>query len=216
VASDPVSAFGGVVAFNETVEAETAAAMGEVFTEVVVAPGFDLAALEAFGSKANLRVVQAWPVDVARLEVRHVAGGALVQEPDAVMDTREEMKVVSSREPSAEEWDDLLFAWTVAGVVKSNAIVLASDRATVGVGAGQMSRVDSVGIACRKAGGRAQGSVMASDAFFPFRDGVDRAAEAGVRAVIHPGGSVRDQEVIDAAEEHGMAMVLTGRRHFRH
>jgi phosphoribosylaminoimidazolecarboxamide formyltransferase/IMP cyclohydrolase len=126
------------------------------------------------------------------------------------------MKVVSKREPTDEEWADLLFAWTVAARVKSNAIVFASGRATVGVGAGQMSRVDSVEIASRKAGERSRGAVMASDAFFPFRDGIDKAAEAGIAAVIQPGGSVRDEEVVSAADEHGMAMVLTGRRHFRH
>jgi phosphoribosylaminoimidazolecarboxamide formyltransferase / IMP cyclohydrolase len=126
------------------------------------------------------------------------------------------MRVATSRQPTDDQWDDLLFAWTVAARVKSNAIVLASGRATVGVGAGQMSRVDAVDIAARKAGDRARGSVLASDAFFPFRDGVDRAAEAGVTAIIQPGGSVRDDAVVAAAEEHGLAMVLTGRRHFRH
>ena len=126
------------------------------------------------------------------------------------------MKVVSSREPSTEEWRDLVFAWTVAARVKSNAIVFAKDRATVGVGAGQMSRVDSVEIAAKKAGERAAEAVMASDAFFPFRDGIDAAAAAGITAVIHPGGSVRDDEILQAVEQHGMAMVLTGRRHFRH
>jgi phosphoribosylaminoimidazolecarboxamide formyltransferase/IMP cyclohydrolase len=151
------------------------------------------------------------------LELRLIGGGGgLIQDSDVVTETREEMKVVSKREPSEEEWADLLFAWIVAARVKSNAIVFASGQATVGVGAGQMSRVDSVDIASRKAGERARGAVMASDAFFPFRDGIDRAAEAGIAAVIQPGGSVRDDEIVAAADEHGMAMVFTGRRHFRH
>jgi phosphoribosylaminoimidazolecarboxamide formyltransferase / IMP cyclohydrolase len=216
LASDPTSAFGGVVAFNREVSAGAAAAMAEVFTEVVVAPGFSEEALGAFGGRANLRVVRAPLPSDGALELRPIEGGALVQDADAVTEGREGMEVVTRRQPDDEEWEDLLFAWTVAARVKSNAIVLARDRATVGVGAGQMSRVDSVEIARRKAGDRAGGSVMASDAFFPFRDGIDAAAETGVRAVIQPGGSVRDAEVIEAADEHGMAMVTTGRRHFRH
>jgi phosphoribosylaminoimidazolecarboxamide formyltransferase/IMP cyclohydrolase len=216
LASDPVSAFGGVVAFNVEVDEEAAGAMGDVFTEVVVAPGFSDGARAAFGKRENLRVVAAPPPGPRGLEVRTIEGGALVQDADQATEGREEMKVVTSREPTDEEWADLLFAWTVAAGATSNAIVLARGRATVGVGAGQMSRVDSVGIAARKAGDRSRGSAMASDAFFPFRDGIDRAAEAGVVAVIQPGGSVRDEEVVAAAEDHGMAMVFTGRRHFRH
>jgi phosphoribosylaminoimidazolecarboxamide formyltransferase/IMP cyclohydrolase len=216
LASDPVSAFGGVVGFNEEVDEETARAVAEVFTEVIVAPRFSDGALGVFKEKGNLRVLRAPLPGPTGPEVRPIDGGALLQDADAVTETRDEMKVVGRREPTDAEWADLVFAWTVAARVKSNAIVLASGRATVGVGAGQMSRVDSVDIACRKAGDRARGSVMASDAFFPFRDGVDRAAESGVRAVIQPGGSVRDDEVVAAADEHGMAMILTGRRHFRH
>ena len=216
LASDPVSAFGGVVAFNREVDEGAAAAMAEVFTEVVVAPSFSEEALQAFGARRNLRVVEAPAPVAAGLEIRPIEGGALVQEADAVTESRTEMKVASRREPQPEEWDDLLFAWRVAARVKSNAIVLASGGATVGLGAGQMSRVDAVDIASRKAGDRARGSVMASDAFFPFRDGIDVAAGAGVRAVIQPGGSVRDEEIVAAADEHGMAMVHTGRRHFRH
>ena len=215
-ASDEVSAFGGVVAFNREVDRDAAEAMAEVFTEVVVAPGFDEGALEAFGGRENLRVIRASLPPGTGLEVRPIDGGALVEEADRVTETRDEMTVATSREPTDDQWDDLLFAWTVAARVKSNAIVLASGRATVGVGAGQMSRVDAVDIAARKAGDRARGSVLASDAFFPFRDGIDRAAEAGVTAIIQPGGSVRDDAVVAAAEEHGLAMVLTGRRHFRH
>jgi phosphoribosylaminoimidazolecarboxamide formyltransferase / IMP cyclohydrolase len=216
LASDPVSAFGGVVAFNATVDGAAAEAMAEVFTEVVIAPGYTEEAREALAGRENLRVVEAPATPPPRLDVRLIDGGALVQEADGIRETRSDMKVVTRREPTDQEWRDLSFAWTVAARVKSNAIVLASGTATVGVGAGQMSRVDSVDIACRKAGERADGSVMASDAFFPFRDGIDRAAPAGVRAVIQPGGSVRDDEVLAAADEHGMAMVLTGRRHFRH
>jgi len=216
LASDPVSAFGGVVAFNGPVDEAAAAAMAEVFTEVVVAPGFSDEALASLGGRATLRVLAAPSPGPPGLEVRPVEGGALIQDRDVASETRDEMKVVSRREPSEPQWADLLFAWKVAARVKSNAIVLASARATVGVGAGQMSRVDAVDIACRKAGDRAPGASMASDAFFPFRDGVDRAAEAGVAAVIQPGGSVRDEEVVAAADEHGMAMVLTARRHFRH
>jgi phosphoribosylaminoimidazolecarboxamide formyltransferase / IMP cyclohydrolase len=215
-ASDEVSAFGGVVAFNREVDLAAAEAMAEVFTEVVVAPAFGEEALEAFAGRKNLRVLRAPLPTGGELEVRPIDGGALVEDPDRVTETREEMTVATSRQPGEEEWADLLFAWTVAARVKSNAIVLASGRATVGVGAGQMSRVDAVGIASRKAGERARGSVLASDAFFPFRDGIDLAAEAGVAAVIQPGGSVRDEEVVAAADEHGLAMVLTRRRHFRH
>ena len=215
--SDTVSAFGGVVAFNVEVDGAAADAMADVFTEVVVAPGFTDDALERYGAKKNLRVVRAPLPRAGGLELRLIGGGGgLIQDADVVTETRDEMRVVTKREPTEEEWADLLFAWVVAARVKSNAIVLAKDRATVGVGAGQMSRVDSVEIAARKAGDRASGSVMASDAFFPFRDGVDRAAEAGVAAVIQPGGSVRDEEVVAAAQEHGIAMVLTDRRHFRH
>jgi len=148
--------------------------------------------------------------------VRPIDGGALVQDVDVVRESRDDLRVVTERAPTEAEWDGLLFAWRVAARVKSNAIVLARGRATVGVGAGQMSRVDSVELARRKAGDRAKGSVLASDAFFPFRDGVDVAAEAGVTAVVQPGGSVRDEEVVAAADEHDMAMVLTGTRHFRH
>jgi phosphoribosylaminoimidazolecarboxamide formyltransferase / IMP cyclohydrolase len=217
LASDPVSAFGGVVAFNGEVDEPAVQAMADVFTEVVTAPGFTAEALRGLSGRRNLRVVLA-PVALPRgaLDVRRIDGGALVQQADLVRETRLDMKVATGREPTEEEWDAMLFAWTVAAAVKSNAIVLAAGRATVGVGAGQMSRVDSVDIACRKAGHRAQGAVMASDAFFPFRDGIDRAAAAGVRAVIQPGGSVRDEEVLAAADEHDMAMVLTGVRHFRH
>jgi phosphoribosylaminoimidazolecarboxamide formyltransferase/IMP cyclohydrolase len=215
-ACDTVSAFGGIVAFHARCDAPAAAAMADVFTEVVVAPAFTDDALAAFGARQNLRVVQA-PIGAGDgLDVRPIPGGALVQDRDLATETPQEWKVVSSREPTAQEWDDLAFAWTVAWRVKSNAIVFAKDGATVGVGAGQMSRVDAAWIAVRKADGRAKGAVMASDAFFPFPDAIEVAADAGVTAVAHPGGSMRDEDTLAAAEARGMAVVLTGRRHFRH
>jgi len=213
---DPVSAFGGIVAFNGEVDRDTAQGMSGVFIEVVEAPSFTEEALAAFAERPNLRVVQAPPPSGDGLEIRPIDGGALVQDMDAIVETRSDMKVVTSAQPTDEQWKDLVFAWKVAARAKSNAIVLASGLATVAVGAGQMNRVGAVDIAVRQAGDRARGSCLASDAFFPFRDGVDRAGEAGVAAIIQPGGSVRDEEVIAAAEEHGMAMVFTGRRHFRH
>ena len=214
--SDTVSAFGGIVAFNREADEEAARAMADVFTEVVVAPGFSEGALSAFGERKSLRVVRAPLPAHGGLDVRVVPGGALVQDRDMVTERREDMEVVSDREPTEDEWRDLLFAWTIAMRVKSNAIVFARDLATVGVGAGQMSRVDSSFLAVRKAGDRAKGAVMASDAFFPFPDAVEVAADAGVTAVIHPGGSIRDDDVLVVAESRGMAVVVTGRRHFRH
>ena len=214
--SDTVSAFGGIVAFGREVDEATAAAMAEVFTEVVVAPAFSDAALEAFGARKGLRVVEAALPVLGGLDVRVLPGGALVQDRDAAPEAAGASEVVSSRAPSEDEWRDLRFAWIVSMRVKSNAIVFAKDLATVGVGAGQMSRVDAAFIAARKAGDRAKGSVMASDAFFPFPDAVEVAADAGVTAVIHPGGSIRDDEVLAVAEARGMSVVVTGRRHFRH
>jgi phosphoribosylaminoimidazolecarboxamide formyltransferase/IMP cyclohydrolase len=217
VASDPVSAFGGVVATNAGVDEATARAIAEIFTEVVIAPGFSEAARQILAEKPNLRLVRAPAPARDRLDVRLLEGGALVQPADAVVEGRDSMEVAAgTREPTEEEWADLLLAWTVAAHVKSNAIVFVREGATVGVGAGQMSRVDSVELASKKAGDRAKGAAMGSDAFFPFRDGVDAAAAAGVSCLIQPGGSVRDDEVLAAANEHGMAVVLTGRRHFRH
>jgi len=216
LAGDPVSAFGGIVAFNTEADEAAARAMSGVFTEVVVAPSYSDGALEVFAQKGNLRVVRASLPEPGGLEVRPIDGGALVQDMDSIVEIRSDMKVVSSREPTEAQWRDLLFGWTVAARVKSNAIVLVKDLATVAIGAGQMNRLTSVEIAAREAGVLAGGACLASDAFFPFRDGIDRAAEAGVAAVIQPGGSIRDEEVVEAAEKHGMAMVLTGRRHFRH
>jgi phosphoribosylaminoimidazolecarboxamide formyltransferase / IMP cyclohydrolase len=213
---DRVSAFGGIVAFNREVDEDAAKAMAEVFTEVVIAPGFAEDALHAYARKRNLRVVKAPLRSPGGLEIRPIHGGALVQDTDTIVETASDMKTVTSAEPTDAQWRDLQFAWKVAARTKSNAIVLATDLATVAIGAGQMNRLTSVDIAARHAGERARGSCLASDAFFPFRDGIDRAGEAGIAAVIQPGGSVRDEEVIAAAEEHGMVMVFTGRRHFRH
>ncbi|MGZ8631313.1 MAG: bifunctional phosphoribosylaminoimidazolecarboxamide formyltransferase/IMP cyclohydrolase [Actinomycetota bacterium] len=215
-ACDEVSAFGGIVAFHGEADADAAAATAEVFTEVVIAPSFTPAAIAAFGERPNLRVVAAPLPDGRGLDMRPLPGGALVQDRDLVTESREDWKVVSSREPTAREWADLELAWTIAWRVKSNTIVLVKDGATVGVGAGQMSRVDSSWIATRKAGDRATGAVVASDAFFPFPDALEVAADAGCTAVIHPGGSKGDEAVLAAAEERGMAVVLTGTRHFRH
>jgi phosphoribosylaminoimidazolecarboxamide formyltransferase/IMP cyclohydrolase len=215
-ACDTVSAFGGIVAFHGPCDGAAAAAMADVFTEAVVAPVFTGEALAMFAERQNLRVVRAPLPTGAGLDVRPLPGGALVQDRDAVTESPDGWTVVSSREPTDSEWRDLAFAWTVAWRVKSNAIVLAKDDATVGIGAGQMSRVDAAWIAVRKAGERARGAVCASDAFFPFPDALEVAADAGVTAAAHPGGSKGDDAVLTAAEERGMAVVLTGRRHFRH
>ena len=212
---DRTSAFGGIVALSRPCDVETATAMSEIFTEVVIAPGFDDDALEVLQAKKNLRLLRATRDLPIEPDIRRVAGGFLLQSPDP-SDSAEDAKVVTKAEPTDEQWEDLRFAWVVAKHVKSNAIVLAKDRVAVGVGAGQMSRVESTKLAAMRAGDRAQGTACASDAFFPFRDGLDAAVEAGAIAVIQPGGSVRDDEVIAAADEHGIPMVFTGRRHFRH
>ena len=218
---DATSAFGGIIAFNRRLDAATAKSiLARQFVEVLIAPEFDDAALAVCAKKANVRVLHIPAGDGGYgMDVKRVGSGLLMQTADAARTTRDELKVVSQRQPTDAEIDDLLFAWQVAKYVKSNAIVYARDRATIGIGAGQMSRVISAKIAAIKAADAAldvPGSVMASDAFFPFRDGIDLAAAAGIRAVIQPGGSMRDDEVIAAADEHGMAMVFTGRRHFRH
>ena len=213
---DSVSAFGGIVAFREPCSGAAAEAMRDVFTEVVIAPGFAPEARALFAERANLRLLEAPVQGPAGLDVRAMPGGALVQDRDVVTESREDFEVVSSRAPTEDEWRDLLLAWTIAWRVKSNTIVLVRDGATVGIGAGQMSRVDSSWIATRKAGDRAKGASVASDAFFPFPDALEVAGDAGATAVIHPGGSKGDEAVLAAAEERGMAVVLTGRRHFRH
>ena len=217
LATDPVSAFGGIVAFNRKVDERAARAVTEIFTEVVVAPDFEEAAVEVLKSKKNLRLLRAGePKPPAGLEFKQITGGMLVQTRDTHRLRREDLKVVTRRAPTDAEVESLMFAWTVCKHTKSNAIVYARDGQTVGVGAGQMSRVDSVRIGAMRAQLPVKGSVLASDAFFPFRDGIDEAARHGITAVIQPGGSVRDAETIAAADEHGLAMVFTGIRHFRH
>ena len=215
-ACDPVSAFGGIVAANRPVPADLAEALAPVFTEVVVAPSFDPAALEVLAGKKNLRVLSAPAPYGSGLDVRGIDGGLLVQQADTVSLDRAAWRVVTKVQPDEDLWRELAFAWQVCAAVSSNAIVLTRDRQAVGIGAGQQNRLDSAGIAVTKAAGRAEGGCCASDAFFPFRDGLDAVAAAGVRAVIQPGGSVRDEEVVAAADEHGIAMVFTGERHFRH
>ncbi|HVY36622.1 MAG TPA: bifunctional phosphoribosylaminoimidazolecarboxamide formyltransferase/IMP cyclohydrolase [Polyangia bacterium] len=216
--TDPVSAFGGIVAVNRPVDAELARELSELFLECVIAPAFAPEALALLAPKKNLRLLTS-PIAVdttASFELRSVAGGFLVQTRDNQTATMADAKVVSKRAPTAAELADLDFAWRVCKHVKSNAIVFAAGGRTLGIGAGQMSRVDSTRIAISKARASLAGSVVASDAFFPFRDSVDEAAKAGAIAVVQPGGSVRDGESIAAADEHGMAMVVTGERHFRH
>ena len=218
---DPVSAFGGIVAFNRKMSAAAAEAMANAFLEIVIAPDFEEAALETMRKKKNLRIIRVpvQPSSEGELDFKRVRGGMLVQTRMQMTFPEVEWKIVTSRQPDAKEMKDLRFAWRACASVKSNAIVLAHNQRTVGIGAGQMSRVDSSRIAVMKAqdqGATLDGAVLASDAFFPFRDGVDAAAAAGVKAIIQPGGSVRDNEVIDAANEHGIAMVFTGRRVFRH
>lgn len=218
LAGDPVSAFGGIVATNRPVDVATAEQIIEVFTEVVIAPGYEEGAVEILQSKKNLRILSMPNADRPGFgwDVRSVMGGVLVQHSDVGDEPFEDWKVVTEKQPTAEELEDLKFAWVAAKHVKSNAIVLVKDRAVVGVGAGQMSRIDSTKIAADKSGGRVKGAVLASDAFFPFRDGPDAAIDFGVTAIVQPGGSVRDQEVFDAANERGIVMITTGRRHFRH
>jgi len=213
---DPVSAFGGIVAVNRNVDAATAGALAPVFTEVVVAPSYDVDALEILTAKKNLRVISASPPSPRGFDVRSIDGGFLVQTADAVNLDRSTWKVVTESTPSPSQWDDIDFAWLVCAGVSSNAIVFAKGQMALGIGAGQQNRLDSARIAATRAAGRARGGVCASDAFFPFRDGLDVVAEAGIAVVIQPGGSVRDDEVIAAANEHGIAMVFTGERHFKH
>jgi phosphoribosylaminoimidazolecarboxamide formyltransferase/IMP cyclohydrolase len=212
---DTTSAFGGIVALNETCDLSTAEQIAEVFTEVVIAPGFAPEALDLLQQKKSLRILTGSIDMPSDPDLRRVAGGVLVQSRDE-RDSAEDARVVTKVRPTEDQWRDLRFAWVVAKHVKSNAIVLAKDRTALGVGAGQMSRVEATELAARRAGERAKDTACASDAFFPFRDGLDAAVAAGASAVIQPGGSVRDEEVIAAADEHGIPMVFTGRRHFRH
>ena len=215
-ACDPVSAFGGIVALNRAVPVALADALAAVFTEVIVAPSFDADALAILTEKKNLRVLTGPPPYGATLDIRSIDGGLLVQEVDNVNLDATTWRVVTAAVPTDEQWADLRFAWQVCAAVSSNAIVYAKNCQAFGIGAGQQNRLDSARIAAERAAGRAAGGVCASDAFFPFRDGLDAAAAAGIRAVIQPGGSVRDDETIAAADEHGIAMVFTGERHFRH
>ncbi|EDL67570.1 bifunctional purine biosynthesis protein PurH [Vibrio campbellii HY01] len=220
--TDPTSAFGGIIAFNRELDAETATAIVErQFVEVIIAPSVSAEAIEVVAAKKNVRLLECgeWTTKTTGFDVKRVNGGLLVQDRDQGMVSLDDLKMVSKRQPTEEELKDALFCWKVAKYVKSNAIVYAKGDMTIGVGAGQMSRVYSAKIAGIKAadeGLEVAGSVMASDAFFPFRDGIDAAAEAGIKCVIQPGGSMRDDEVIAAADEHGMAMIFTGMRHFRH
>ncbi|EPP25887.1 bifunctional phosphoribosylaminoimidazolecarboxamide formyltransferase/IMP cyclohydrolase [Vibrio fluvialis] len=220
--TDPTSAFGGIIAFNRELDAATATAIVErQFVEVIIAPSVSAEAIDVVAAKKNVRLLECgeWHSKTTGFDVKRVNGGLLVQDRDQGMVTLGDLKVVSQRQPTGEELKDALFCWKVAKYVKSNAIVYAKGDMTIGVGAGQMSRVYSAKIAGIKAadeGLEVAGSVMASDAFFPFRDGIDAAAEAGIKCVIQPGGSMRDDEVIAAADEHGMAMIFTGMRHFRH
>jgi phosphoribosylaminoimidazolecarboxamide formyltransferase/IMP cyclohydrolase len=221
--TDPTSAFGGIIAFNRALDAKTAELIVErQFVEVIVAPAVDADALSIVSAKKNVRVLETgvWPAkSAAGFDFKKVSGGLLVQNTDLGTITADDLKVVTELAPTADQIRDMLFAWTVVKYVKSNAIIFCKDNMTIGVGAGQMSRVYSTKIAAIKAadeGLDVKGSVMASDAFFPFRDGIDAAAETGISAIIQPGGSMRDDEVIQAANEHGLAMVFTGMRHFRH
>jgi phosphoribosylaminoimidazolecarboxamide formyltransferase/IMP cyclohydrolase len=221
LACDPVSAFGGIVAFNRTVDAAVAHEMSKLFLEIIVAPAFDAEALQLLQAKKNLRIITL-PGDAAssnELDYKRVRGGMLVQQRMSYVFDESAWTVSTKRQPTEQEWRDLRFAWRASASVKSNAIVLAREEATIGIGAGQMSRVDSSRIAVMKAADRnadTHGAALASDAFFPFRDGVDAAAAAGVTSIVQPGGSVRDDEVIAAADEHDIAMVFTARRVFRH
>jgi phosphoribosylaminoimidazolecarboxamide formyltransferase/IMP cyclohydrolase len=221
---DPLSAFGSVLGFNRALDEASAEVLAEPgrFVEAIVAPDFEPAALEVLTTKpkwkANVRLLKVGALDDHghAWQLRQIEGGVLVQEADNCDDPQDEWKVVTRAEPRGAQWDDLRFAWAIVRHVKSNAIVVAGAGAVAGVGAGQMSRVDSVEIALKKAGPRSQGAVLASDAFFPFADSIEQAAAAGIAAVIQPGGSKRDDEVIAACDAHQIAMVFTGRRHFKH
>ena len=214
---DPVSAYGGIVGFNRPVSGATAEAMKGIFYEVVVAPGYDAEAMELFASKKNLRVLEVGREDISSdLDLRPVSGGALIQSTDAIEDDPSSWRVVTERLPTDAQMDDLVFAWRAAKHVKSNAIIIAVDRAVVGMGAGQPNRVTSVHLALRAAGQRAENAALASDAFFPFADNIELLAEGGIAAVAQPGGSIRDDQVIAAANKLRISMVFTGVRHFRH
>lgn len=219
-AADPVSAFGGIVGLNAPVDRNTAEKMAETFLEAVIAPDFEPQVLEVLQTKKNLRLLRTGSLgegeNLPGFDIKSVGGGLLVQEWDQARTTADHLEVVTEKAPNPEAIQELLFAWTVVKHVKSNAIVITKDKVTLGVGAGQMNRVGAARIALEQAGDRAQGAVLASDAFFPFPDTVEEAAKAGIMAIIQPGGSIRDQEAIDTANRYGLAMVFTGQRHFRH
>ncbi len=215
-ACDDISAFGGVIALNRELDSETAESIGKAFTEVIVAPSISKEALEICKKKKNMRVITAPKPNKVGWDIKHIDGAFLVQAADDFQDQTSEWKVVTTREPNSEEMKEAQFAWTVCAATTSNAIVISKDGQAYGIGAGQQSRVHAAEISASKAGLRARGGVCASDAFFPFRDGIDAAAANGVEIVIQPGGSMRDEEVIAAANEHNIAMVFTGTRHFKH
>jgi phosphoribosylaminoimidazolecarboxamide formyltransferase/IMP cyclohydrolase len=226
-AGDPISAFGGIIGSNRVIDAATASQIHQLFYEAIIAPDYTPEALQILREKKNLRLlathcpiepkgINSQTLTVGRPDIRSVSGGLLLQTPDAVGEHEIEYSSITDREPTLEEVTDLMFAWKVVRHVKSNAIVLAHKLTVVGVGAGQMNRVASVQLAVEKAADRARGSVLASDAYFPFADGVEAAAKAGVTAIIQPGGSIRDEESIRMANRYGIAMIFTGRRHFRH
>lgn len=216
--ADPVSAFGGIVALNREVDVVTAVQISKLFIEAVIAPGFSADSLEMLSKKQNIRLLVADMLQAGakQSDIKTVSGGMLIQERDHGTELRATMKVVTKRQPSNEEWEQLMLAWKVVKHVKSNAIIIAANNQTLGVGAGQMNRVGSAGIALAQAGEKTKGAVMSSDAFLPFRDTVDVVAQAGITAIIQPGGSMRDEESIQAADEHGIAMVFTSVRHFKH
>ena len=216
--ADSLSAFGGIVALNRTCTTDIAEALREIFIEIVLAPDFEAGALALFAKKKNLRVLEIGQLESRdpRLEYKYVDGGLLVQETDVKTIVLDDLTTVTKVKPSDQNMVDMLFGWKVLKHVKSNAILTAKDNTTLGIGPGQVSRVDAVEIAVRKSGDYLDGSILASDAFFPFRDSIDQIAETGIKAVIQPGGSIRDEEVIEACDEHGIAMVFTGARCFKH
>jgi phosphoribosylaminoimidazolecarboxamide formyltransferase/IMP cyclohydrolase len=216
--ADSLSAFGGIIALNRPCTKEIAEAVTQIFFEVLIAPEYSADALAIFAKKPNLRVLElntSAPTNSTR-EMKYIDGGMLVQDKDSKIIAEQDLRIVTQRKPSAEEIKTMLFAWPVLKQIKSNAILIAKNNVTVGVGAGQVSRVDAVDIALKKAGDNLAGSILASDAFFPFRDSIDRLANTGIHAIIQPGGSMRDEEVIAACDEHHIAMVFTGTRCFKH
>ena len=216
--TDSLSAFGGIIAFNRTCTKDVAKAVSSVFVEIVLAPNFEPGALDLFKKKKNLRVLEIGEFGKrqSKLEVRNIDGGLLVQDTDMNTLTREHLNTVTKKQPSEADIETALFTWKVLRHAKSNGILIAKDNTTVGLGAGQVSRVDAVHMALRKGGENVKGGVLASDAFFPFRDSIDAIKDSGIKVVMQPGGSIRDQEVIDACDEFGIAMIFTGTRCFKH